>query len=78
MEDVLNTKLCAAFCGVGKTYVCEKTDIKAVEIEYWKYKEKDLKKITLKILKNILERWNISLFLLSQKESNFYMTKDLI
>lgn len=32
MEDVLNTKLCAAFCGVGKTYVCEKTDIKAVEI----------------------------------------------
>lgn len=37
-----DTLLCAAFCGAGKTYICEKTDIKAVEIEYWKYKEKGL------------------------------------
>jgi hypothetical protein len=36
--------LCAAFCGTGKTYICEKTDIKAIEIEYWKYKEKGLQK----------------------------------
>jgi hypothetical protein len=36
------TVLCAAFCGAGKTYICEKTDIKAVEVEYWKYKEKGL------------------------------------
>ncbi len=36
------TVLCAAFCGAGKTYICEKTDIKAVEVEYWKYKEKRL------------------------------------
>jgi hypothetical protein len=34
----------AAFCGTGKTYICEKTNIKSVEIEYWKYKEKGLQK----------------------------------
>ena len=27
----------AAFCGAGKTHICEKADIKAIEIEYWKY-----------------------------------------
>lgn len=36
------TILCAAFPGTGKTYICEKTDINAVEVEYWKYREKDL------------------------------------
>jgi hypothetical protein len=35
----INTQLYAAFCGTGKTYICEKTDIKSVEIEYWKYKD---------------------------------------
>lgn len=40
----INTQLCAAFCGTGKTYICEKTDIKSVEIEYWKYKDKNLQK----------------------------------
>jgi hypothetical protein len=40
----INTQLYAAFCGTGKTYVCEKTNIKSVEIEYWKYKDKDLQK----------------------------------
>lgn len=39
-----NTVLCAAFCGTGKTYICEKTEIKAIEIEYWKYKENGLQK----------------------------------
>lgn len=38
----MKTVLCAAFCGVGKTYICNNTDIKAVEIEYWKYKEKGM------------------------------------
>ena len=48
------TVLCAAFCGTGKTFICEKTDlpevaeicqgIKAIEIEYWKYKDKGLQK----------------------------------
>jgi len=35
----INTQLYAAFCGTGKTYICEKTDIKSVEVEYWKYKD---------------------------------------
>ena len=38
------TLLCAAFCGTGKTYICEKTNIDAVEVEYWKYKDKGLQK----------------------------------
>ena len=37
-----STIICAAFCGTGKTYVCEKTDIKSVEVEYWKYKDAGL------------------------------------
>ena len=40
----LKTILCAAFCGSGKTYICEKTNIKAIEIEYWKYKDNGLRK----------------------------------
>jgi hypothetical protein len=40
--NCIYTVLCAAFCGAGKTYICNNTDIKAVEIEYWKYKEKGL------------------------------------
>lgn len=36
------TVLCAAFCGTGKTHICENTKIKAIEIEYWKYKDKGL------------------------------------
>lgn len=40
----LKTILCAAFCGSGKTYICEKTNIKAIEIEYWKYKDNGLQK----------------------------------
>jgi len=39
-----STVLYAAFCGTGKTHVCEKTDINAIEVEYWKYKEKGLQK----------------------------------
>jgi len=37
-----NTIICAAFCGSGKTYICERTHIKSIEIEYWKYKDKGL------------------------------------
>lgn len=36
------TVLCAAFCGTGKTFICEKSNIKAIEIEYWKYKDEGL------------------------------------
>lgn len=39
-----HTIICSAFCGAGKTYICDKTDIKAIEVEYWKYKDKGLQK----------------------------------
>jgi hypothetical protein len=32
------TKIIAAFCGAGKTYICENTEVDAIEIEFWKYK----------------------------------------
>jgi hypothetical protein len=44
VKNKLCTTICAAFCGTGKTYICEKTDIKSIEIEYWKYKDKGLQK----------------------------------
>lgn len=40
--DKSNTLIYACFCGTGKTYICEKTKINSIEIEYWKYKEKGL------------------------------------
>lgn len=46
------TVLCAAWCGTGKTYICEKTDIKAIEIEYWKYKDNGLQKEYLNDIKS--------------------------
>lgn len=39
-----NTIICAAFCGAGKTFICENTDIRAIEIEYWKYKDLGFRK----------------------------------
>ena len=45
----ITTKICAAFCGAGKTYICNNTNIKAIEIEYWKYKENGLRKNILMI-----------------------------
>jgi len=50
------TVLCAAFCGTGKTFICEKTDIKAIEIEYWKYKEQGLQKKYIKDIKKHLNK----------------------
>lgn len=40
----MNTKIIAAFCGTGKTYICNQTNINAIEIEYWKYKNEGLQK----------------------------------
>ena len=34
----IKTILCASFCGTGKTFICENSQFKAVEVEYWKYK----------------------------------------
>jgi len=33
------TKIIAAWCGTGKTYICENTNVSCLEIEYWKYKD---------------------------------------
>lgn len=33
------TIICASWCGTGKTFICKNTDIKSIEIEYWKYKD---------------------------------------
>jgi hypothetical protein len=38
------TDILAAFCGCGKTYFCKKSNVKSIEIEYWKYKDKGLQK----------------------------------
>lgn len=46
------TLLFAAFCGSGKTFVCEKTNINAIEIEYWKYKDKGMNKEYIEDIKN--------------------------
>lgn len=46
------TVLCAAWCGTGKTYVCDKTNVKACEIEYWKYKDNGLQKEYLQDIKS--------------------------
>lgn len=48
------TKLISAWCGTGKTYICEKTDILSIEVEYWKYKDpkkyiKDIRKYLGKV-----------------------------
>ena len=45
----------AAFCGTGKTYILENTNIKAVEIEYWKYKDKGFQKEYIKDVKEHFE-----------------------
>lgn len=47
-----NTLLYSAWCGTGKTYICNKTNIKAVEVEYWKYKEKGIYKEYLQAIKS--------------------------
>ena len=45
------TIICASWCGTGKTFICENTDIKSIEIEYWKYKD-GLQKDYVKDIKN--------------------------
>lgn len=50
-EDFISTKIIAAWCGTGKTYVCEKTNTKAIEIEYWKYKDEGMQKKYFKDIK---------------------------
>ena len=35
----MEAKIIAAWCGTGKSFICEKTNIKAVEVEFWKYND---------------------------------------
>lgn len=46
------TVVCAAFCGTGKTYICNQDNISAIEIEYWKYKDKGLQEEYIKDITN--------------------------
>lgn len=39
---IVDTVLCAAFCGTGKSFICKNSEINAIEIEYWKYKDNGL------------------------------------
>ena len=48
------TTIIAAFPGTGKTFLCATTNIKAVEIEYWKYKDKGLQNRYIKDIKKHL------------------------
>jgi hypothetical protein len=48
------TILYAAFCGTGKTYICNNTDIKSIEVEYWQYKEKGLQKEYVQDVKKLI------------------------
>ena len=46
-----NTIICAAFCGTGKSFLCNQKNINAIEIEYWKYKDEGLQKKYIKDIK---------------------------
>ena len=61
-------KLYASFCGTGKTYICNKTDVKSIEIEYWKYKDKGLEKEYIEDIKNTLTMLIISSYQPTQKD----------
>lgn len=43
-ENKINTKLCAAFCGCGKTYLCNNFPYDYMEIECWKYRNDEFPK----------------------------------
>ena len=46
-----STVLCAAFCGSGKTFICNSSEYSAVEVEFWEYKIKGLTKKYVKDVK---------------------------
>ena len=68
------TILYAAFCGTGKTYVCDQTDINAIEIEYWKYKDKGLQKEYIKDVKKQIG--NIDYILLSTEPDGLKLLQE--
>ena len=74
MQKFKNTILCAAFCGTGKTYMCDRTDIDAIEIEYWKYKDKGLQKEYVDEVKNKLG--TVDYIFLSTEPDGLRLLKD--
>jgi DNA-binding HxlR family transcriptional regulator len=40
-KNTINTIICAAFCGTGKTYLCNISPDKYIEFECWKYTDGD-------------------------------------
>lgn len=50
------TKIISAWCGSGKTFICKNTHINAIEIEYWKYKDKDMQKEYIIDIKNNINK----------------------
>lgn len=73
-----NTQIIAAWCGAGKTFICEKTDINAIEIEYWKYKDRGLELKYCDDVKNILVRFKLFSYQLIQRVWNYYVIMGLI
>ncbi len=71
----MKTVICAAFCGSGKTFICEKTDIKAIEIEYWKYIEKGIQKQYIKDIKKQIGKVNY-IFISTDPESLKLLNKE--
>jgi hypothetical protein len=71
----IKTIICAAFCGSGKTFICEKTDIKAIEIEYWKYIEKGIQKQYIKDIKKQLGKVDY-IFISTDPESLKLLNKE--
>ncbi len=51
---ITNTILYAAWCGTGKTYICNRNNIDAIEVEYWKYKEKNLQHKYIQIINSYI------------------------
>lgn len=68
MKHKNKTILCAAFCGTGKTYICNKNNIKAIEIEYWKYKDNGLQKEYIKDIEKQIGKMDY-IFLSTDPES---------
>jgi hypothetical protein len=68
------TVLCAAFCGTGKTHICNQNDINAIEIEYWKYKDEGLQKEYVNDVKNQIG--NVDYIFLSTEPEGLKLLKD--
>jgi hypothetical protein len=51
-----NTEIYAAFCGTGKTYLCDQLGLKCIEFECWKYRTGDFPDNYIKEIKSQIGR----------------------